>query len=684
MREDLVAPVVDAGVADTFFCNLDTLLLRGTAISGVDTDVEYSWSSAAGFATLPVGDPLSTAVLFPDLYRLRAVNTRNACVGEDSVVVARDVMAPLVEAGQDSTLTCTRTALRLNGSFTSRSGQAAINWTSILGQDLGLPARLDPVVSEAAAYQLVITDPQNNCRGADVVCVTQDTLTPMPQVSVTDNVAPLLNCNQRELLLQGLGTIAAEPELIRWSVDGNALGSTRIQRANKAGVYQVVITNQRNSCRGRDSLIITEDFSKPKVLVETPPTLSCTRDSVRLRAVNSAGYTQLWRDSLGSLIAVGAGPWVAAPGIYSVSTRSTANGCIDTTDVRVLTDYREPRVSIDVPDVLDCDTKEVLLNATGSDRGSSFVGVWSSMAGGSPVANLPYQYRATQPGRYRFTLADLRNGCQRTESVIVERSAVAIDSIEYTARGPVCPGETDGLIEIRSVAGGQAPFRFRLDGGLLTGRQLYENLLPGSYTVAAVGVDGCEVMTDIELPAAAPPTVDLRSDTLILLGDSVQLNYSTSFPEGTYQARWRPVGGVVTDTSVTAIWVAPTDNKTYELEVVGPGGCSAVGTVQVEVDGRIDYYVPNAFSPNGDATNDLFRPYVGPQVAAIENFTVYDRWGALVYEERKGASDRTAIWGWDGNLKGRPLQPGQFAWRLELRLLDGSRLTKFGSVSLLR
>ena len=684
VTEDFLTPVVDAGPADTFFCNLDTLLLLGTALSGIDDDVVYEWSSRTGFATLAGPLELESGILFPDVYYLRAVNSRNACVGEDSVVIARDVAAPVVEAGNDTTLTCDRASVRLAGQFASNSGQGQIAWTSLLGQELNLPARLNPVVRQAGAYQLVITDPQNNCRGADVLRVSLDTVRPAPQIVVVGALLPELNCNQPTIVLRGSGVMAGQPERFRWSVDANALGTSTSQTATEAGVYSLVMTNERNGCRGQDSIQIAQDFAKPTVITEQPLTLSCSRDSVRLRAVNEGGFTQFWRDSLGQLIGVDAGPWVATPGQYTVTTRGTANGCIDTTAVEVRADYRQPVISLLPPEVLDCDTESVLLDALDSDRGPGFVGVWSRATGGSPVVDQPYQYRATEPGTYRFTLTDLRNGCQHSDNVIVERLAVAIDSIAYTARGPVCPGEADGFVQITDVVGGQAPFNYRLNGGPYSERLRFGNLSPDDYTLSVIGADGCERSAIVTLPAAEIPSVSLREDTLILLGDSVQLDYVTSFPGGTYTARWRLAGGVDIDTTPVPVWVRPRENQTYELEVTGPGGCSASDLVLVEVDGQINYYVPNAFSPNGDVVNDLLRPYVGPQVEAIESFTVYDRWGALVYERREAEMNRAAVWGWDGLLDGRPLQPGQFAWRLVLRLRDGSSVTAFGGVSLLR
>ena len=86
--------------------------------------------------------------------------------------------------------------------------------------------------------------------------------------------------------------------------------------------------------------------------------------------------------------------------------------------------------------------------------------------------------------------------------------------------------------------------------------------------------------------------------------------------------------------------------------------------------------VANAFSPNGDGTNDkvFVRGYaIGKMV-----FRIYNRWGQLVYQ----TTDRNQ--GWDGKYKG-VLQPmDAYAYTLEVEFTDGSKATKKGDITLLR
>jgi gliding motility-associated-like protein len=72
------------------------------------------------------------------------------------------------------------------------------------------------------------------------------------------------------------------------------------------------------------------------------------------------------------------------------------------------------------------------------------------------------------------------------------------------------------------------------------------------------------------------------------------------------------------------------------------------------VDNCPIYILPNAFTPNGDGSNELFVPYPYRFVDRIE-FNVFNIWGQLVY------STTNPDLGWDGrNLKGKDVAQGVY------------------------
>jgi len=92
-----------------------------------------------------------------------------------------------------------------------------------------------------------------------------------------------------------------------------------------------------------------------------------------------------------------------------------------------------------------------------------------------------------------------------------------------------------------------------------------------------------------------------------------------------------------------------------------------------------DVKMPNAFSPNGDGKNDVFRPvFKIDRAYTIDHFTVYNRYGQLIYTTSNMNS------GWDGYYKGRLQDQGVYYYIVQISFMDGSEKTLKGDVTLIR
>ncbi|PTQ99530.1 gliding motility-associated-like protein [Mucilaginibacter yixingensis] len=87
-------------------------------------------------------------------------------------------------------------------------------------------------------------------------------------------------------------------------------------------------------------------------------------------------------------------------------------------------------------------------------------------------------------------------------------------------------------------------------------------------------------------------------------------------------------------------------------------------------------YIPNAFSPNGDGKNDIFQVY-GTNVKSV-TIWVYNQWGSLMLQTTNNAT------GWDGTYKGTPQPVGVYVYYVEAIMNDAQKVTKKGTVTLLR
>jgi gliding motility-associated-like protein len=107
-------------------------------------------------------------------------------------------------------------------------------------------------------------------------------------------------------------------------------------------------------------------------------------------------------------------------------------------------------------------------------------------------------------------------------------------------------------------------------------------------------------------------------------------------------------------------------------------GCTDCYTYgKLIVANQIAIFIPNVFTPNGDGINDFFKfEMSGIQSAEIQ---IFDRWGVLIFETVNGLNTF-----WNGTKNGSPCPEGVYTYVMKLVRFDGKKITRFGSVMLLR
>lgn len=189
-----------------------------------------------------------------------------------------------------------------------------------------------------------------------------------------------------------------------------------------------------------------------------------------------------------------------------------------------------------------------------------------------------------------------------------------------------------------------------------------------------IAANGCDSLYCVNATAfARPPVTD--PDTLVgIIGQPLVLNG----PDGYVTYSWWPnVPNCPNCQNITIL----TDSTfvEYQLLVTDANGCSGLIVYRVLLgppcDGR-RLRIPNAFTPNGDSVNDVFRvvPYEGLEI--IGSLTIYDRWGEKVYENQGNVF-------WDGSIAGKPGPSDVYVYRIDI-ICDGKPEAIWGDVTLLR
>lgn len=159
-------------------------------------------------------------------------------------------------------------------------------------------------------------------------------------------------------------------------------------------------------------------------------------------------------------------------------------------------------------------------------------------------------------------------------------------------------------------------------------------------------------------------------DVITIMGGSAQFHAT-----GGIQYNWTGPTSLSDSTIAdpTVLFSAPGVFK-YVVTVKTATGCTAQDTVQVTVLDHSEIKMPNAFSPNGDQLNDVFKPEsIGH--CDIRYLRVFNRYGNQIYNGTTG---------WDGTYKGQLQDLGVYNWVLLYADDKGQMTTLKGNVTLVR
>lgn len=138
---------------------------------------------------------------------------------------------------------------------------------------------------------------------------------------------------------------------------------------------------------------------------------------------------------------------------------------------------------------------------------------------------------------------------------------------------------------------------------------------------------------------------------------------------------------VGTSTKTDPYFTLP-DTGYYDIRLISVSnqGCYDTLTMPmaVYVNPRGTMHVPDAFTPNRDDRNDVFKP----EALNMQNkgylFQIYSRWGELIFETDDPAK------GWDGTYRGKPCQSGVYVYKVQGKFFNGDNVVQDGVVHLMK
>ena len=304
----------------------------------------------------------------------------------------------------------------------------------------------------------------------------------------------------------------------------------------------------------------------------------------------------------------------------------------------------------------------------GGTPGYSYL--WSNGATGASISGLA-------AGNYALTVTDAL-GCTATFATALDEPAVL--GLTAVFQSPGCEGYDSGSAAVVGAAGGVGPYVYSLDGGVFSSDSVYIGLTAGNHTLAVQDANGCKADTTGYLEGIEIPYLELGGEISLLLGNSQLLQVALNLvPQSLV---WTPASGLSCTDCLEPL-ASPVATTQYLLTVTSADGCTATDSLLLRVIPVRDFYIPSAFSPNGDGINDFLTVFGGRALWKVRDLKVFDRWGELVFERAEFPPNDLPL-GWDGSFRGKPLQPGVFAWWAELEFIDGEVIQEKGDVTLMK
>lgn len=200
-------------------------------------------------------------------------------------------------------------------------------------------------------------------------------------------------------------------------------------------------------------------------------------------------------------------------------------------------------------------------------------------------------------------------------------------------------------------------------------------LVTTTYTAVATSAAGCTDTAGITIDVRKFEVTLTASPDPVLAGNRIQLNTSGNFDYNIIS--WMPEN-FFTDQSANSqsIIVADT-SKTFSIIARSDKGCLDTAYAKVTINPNTkDFFIPNAFTPNNDGRNDVFKVY-GSSVKEL-TMSIFNQWGQLLFETK----DKQR--GWDGNYGGHLQPTGVYVYVTKVVFYDNTVYTGKGTINLIR
>ena len=400
------------------------------------------------------------------------------------------------------------------------------------------------------------------------------------------------------------------------------------------------------------------------------PNVTYCQNAVAL-PLTATGTNLLWYTTIGGT-GNALAPTPVTSGIGATEyyvTQTPAGSCESTPTTVTVTINPGATAPTATPNITYCQNAVALpLTATGTNL------LWYTTIGGTGNALAPTPV-TSGTGSTEYYVTQTPAGSCESPPTTVTVNVNPTPSAEFTWSTP-CEGKAT-LINAVSTTADQYTWDFGNEASVTgSGAGPYEVTWATSntYTVALIiTAGGCQGQTQHLITVNPNPNVGIAAITVPLCqGNNISLEAS-----GASSYQWSPATGLSNAGIFNPIALLQSDIQ-YTVTGTDDNGCSATAQVTLEISSDCSaYYIPNAFTPNGDGKNDEFR-VITADVPRSFTLIVFNRFGGKVFESANIGD------GWNGSIGGNPASTGTYVYVMQATTSAGAIVKKQGTIILIR
>jgi gliding motility-associated-like protein len=198
----------------------------------------------------------------------------------------------------------------------------------------------------------------------------------------------------------------------------------------------------------------------------------------------------------------------------------------------------------------------------------------------------------------------------------------------------------------------------------------------GSFvtTLIAFSAEGCPDTITKMIEVLSSPSADFTTD--VPCGNKTM--HDTIYFEGQVQLEVKQgYDHYLWNTGDSVYSILVSNEGWYKVTIENAGICSTTDSVLMSYC-NVSLQIPNAFTPNNDGLNDLFRPLTQSEEITSFKMSIFDRWGRIIFETQDISQ------GWNGTIAGKPSPPGVYTYNISYRIPPGKTKIIKGTFTLVR